>query len=236
MNKKILVVAAHPDDEILGIGATIAKHDISGDYCYALILGEGITSRYEKRELADTKKLESLHCDTYEAAKIIGYKDVFFENLPDNRFDSVALLDIVKIIEKYVDDIKPDIIYTHFKNDLNIDHRKTFEAVLTATRPIGSEYVKEIYSFETVSSSEWNFSDYIQFNPNYFIDVTETLEKKIEAMKCYTNELKEFPHPRSNENLKNVASKWGSVISRKYAEAFQVVRIIDQGEHIENSN
>lgn len=236
MNKKILVVAAHPDDEILGIGATIAKHDISGDYCYALILGEGITSRYEKRELADTKKLESLHCDTYEAAKIIGYKDVFFENLPDNRFDSVALLDIVKIIEKYVDDIKPDIIYTHFRNDLNIDHRKTFEAVLTATRPIGSEYVKEIYSFETVSSSEWNFSDYIQFNPNYFIDVTETLEKKIEAMKCYTNELKEFPHPRSNENLKNVASKWGSVISRKYAEAFQVVRIIDQGEHIENSN
>ncbi|AOR22916.1 PIG-L deacetylase family protein [Clostridium taeniosporum] len=224
--KKVLVIAAHPDDEILGVGGTILKHNRNNDVCFGLILGEGMTSRYEKREFADNISLEKLHKDTYEAAKIIGYKDVYMENLPDNRFDSISLLDIIKIIEKYVNKIKPDIIYTHFGGDLNIDHKITFEAVLTATRPIGKECVKEIYSFETVSSTEWNFNNTNNFKPNYFIDVTETLNEKVEAMKCYKSELKEFPHPRSIKNLKSSALKWGSVISKEYAEAFEVVRII----------
>ncbi len=224
--KKILVVAAHPDDEILGVGATICNHIRNGDECFALILGEGITSRYEKRELADIIKLENLHEDTYKAAKIIGYEEIYMEKLPDNRFDTVPLLDIIKIIEKHVEKIKPNIIYTHSSRDLNIDHRITVEATLTATRPIGEEYVKEIYSFETVSSTEWNFNNKHKFNPNYFVDVTETLNEKLKAMECYKNELKEFPHPRSVENLKFSAMRWGSVISREYAEAFEIIRII----------
>ncbi|WP_049042185.1 PIG-L deacetylase family protein [Clostridium sporogenes] len=224
--KKILVIAAHPDDEILGVGGTILKHTKDGDECFALILGEGMTSRYNTRELADSIKVERLHEDTYKASKIIGYKKVYMENLPDNRFDSVPLLDIIKIIEKHIENIKPDIIYTHFGGDLNIDHRITFEAVLTATRPIGDNYVKEIYSFETVSSTEWNFNSRFNFKPNYFVDVTETLDEKHKAMECYKSELREFPHPRSNKNLKASALKWGSIISRDYAEAFEVVRII----------
>ncbi|MCR1974916.1 GlcNAc-PI de-N-acetylase [Clostridium sporogenes] len=224
--KKILVIAAHPDDEILGVGGTILKHTKDGDECFGLILGEGMTSRYNKRELADSIKVEKLHEDTFKAAKIVGYKKVYMENLPDNRFDSVPLLDIIKIIEEYIENIKPNIIYTHFGGDLNIDHKITFEAVLTATRPIGDEYVKEIYAFETVSSTEWNFSNPSNFKPNYFIDITETLDKKLKAMECYKSELREFPHPRSNKNLKASALNWGSVISREYAEAFEVIRII----------
>ncbi|NSJ91740.1 PIG-L family deacetylase [Coprococcus sp. MSK.21.13] len=224
--KKILVIAAHPDDEILGVGGTVLKHSVNGDKCFALILGEGMTSRYDKRELADSIKVEKLHEDTYKAGEIIGYKKIYMENLPDNRFDSIPLLDVVKIIEKYIEDIKPDIIYTHFGGDLNIDHKITFEAVLTASRPIGQEYVKEIYAFETVSSTEWNFNGRDGFKPNYFVDITETLDMKLKAMECYKSELKEFPHPRSNKNLKASALKWGSVVSRMYAEAFQVVRII----------
>lgn len=224
--KKILVIAAHPDDEILGVGGTVLKHSMNGDECFALILGEGMTSRYDKRELADSIKVEKLHEDTYKAGKIIGYKKIHMEDLPDNRFDSIPLLDVVKIIEKYIKDIKPDIIYTHFRGDLNIDHKITFEAVLTASRPIGQEYVKEIYAFETVSSTEWNFNGMDSFKPNYFVDITETLDMKLKAMECYKSELKEFPHPRSKENLKVSALKWGSVVSRMYAEAFQVVRII----------
>ncbi|EHN13950.1 MULTISPECIES: PIG-L deacetylase family protein [Clostridium] len=224
--KKILVIAAHPDDEILGVGGTVLKHTKDGDECFGLILGEGMTSRYNKRELADSIKVEKLHEDTYKAAKIIGYKKVYMENLPDNRFDSVSLLDIIKIIEKHIENIKPDIIYTHFGGDLNIDHKMTFEAVLTATRPIGNEYVKEIYAFETVSSTEWNFSNPSNFKPNYFIDITETLDGKLKAMEYYKSELREFPHPRSNKNLEASALKWGSVISRDYAEAFEVIRII----------
>ncbi|MBU5299939.1 PIG-L family deacetylase [Clostridium sporogenes] len=223
---KVLVIVAHPDDEILGVGATIARHVKNDDECFAIILGEGMTSRYNTRELADSVKVEKLHEDTYKAAKIIGYKKVYMENLPDNRFDSVPLLDIIKMVEKHIENIKPDIIYTHFGEDLNIDHKITFEAVLTATRPIGDEYVKEVYAFETVSSTEWNFDSISSFKPNYFIDVTETLNEKLKAMECYRSELKEFPHPRSNKNLKATALKWGSIISREYAEAFQVVRII----------
>ena len=224
--KKILVVAAHPDDEILGVGGTVLKHSLNGDECFALILGEGMTSRYDKRELANSIKVEKLHEDTYKAAEIIGYKKIHMENLPDNRFDSIPLLDVVKIIEKYIEYIKPDIIYTHFGGDLNIDHKITFEAVLTASRPMGQEYVKEIYAFETVSSTEWNFNGIDSFKPNYFVDITETLDMKLKAMECYKSELKEFPHPRSNENLKASAIKWGSVVSKMYVEAFQVMRII----------
>lgn len=223
---KVLVIAAHPDDEILGIGATVVKHAQNGDECLALILGEGMTSRYTSRELAESLKVEQLHKDTFDAAKIIGYKNVYLENLPDNRFDSVDLLDIIKIIEKYIDKIKPDIIYTHHGGDLNIDHRKTYEAVLTATRPIAidKDCVKKIYCFETVSSTEWNFEYLNTFKPNFFVDVTETLYIKLKAMECYKSELKSFPHPRSIENLEATAKKWGSVIGRGYVEAFQLVR------------
>lgn len=223
---KVLVIAAHPDDEILGVGATVTKHTQNGDECLALILGEGMTSRYTSRDLADSLKVEGLHKDTFDAAKIIGYKNVYLENLPDNRFDSVDLLDIIKIIEKYIEEIKPDIIYTHHGGDLNIDHRKTYEAVLTATRPIDKKSVKRIYCFETVSSTEWNFEYLNTFKPNFFVDVTETLDMKLSAMECYKSELKSFPHPRSIENLKASAKKWGSVVGRGYVEAFELVREI----------
>ncbi|AWI03686.1 PIG-L deacetylase family protein [Clostridium drakei] len=226
MNKKILVVAAHPDDELLGVGATIVHHIKSNDKCFALILGEGITSRYGKRDLADVSNIEDLHKDTLKAAKVIGYEKVYFENFPDNRFDSIDLLDVVKIVEKYIEEVKPDIIYTHHSGDLNVDHRKTYEAVLTASRPIESYCVKEIYSFETVSSSEWNFEYINSFKPNYFVDVTFTLDKKLNSVSFYKSEMRNFPHPRSIENLEVTAKKWGSVIGTKYAEAFEVVRII----------
>ena len=131
----ILVVAAHPDDEILGVGGTMARRAAEGDAIYALILGEGQTSRWRSRELADAAVIGQLHKNTLDAAEVIGFSKVFFENLPDNRFDSVDLLDIVKKVENYIEDIQPNIIYTHHFGDLNIDHRLTFEAVITATRP-----------------------------------------------------------------------------------------------------
>lgn len=223
---KVLVIAAHPDDEILGVGGTIAKHVKNGDECYGVILGEGMTSRFSQRDKADFNQVELLHQDTYSAAKIIGYKQIFLENLPDNRFDSVDLLHIIKIIEKYIDEINPQIIYTHFKGDLNIDHRKTFEAVLTATRPIGEYCVKEIYCFETVSATEWNFQSSDYFKPNYFVDISDTLDIKLNAIQLYKSEMREFPFPRSVENLKYCAKRWGSVTGTNSAEAFEVIRII----------
>ena len=221
----ILVVAAHPDDEILGVGGTIARYVSEGNKAYALILGEGQTSRWETRNLADSNVVKELHRNTLEAAEIIGYSEVFFGDLPDNRFDSVDLLEVVKLVEKYVKKLEPDIVYTHHDGDLNVDHKITCTAVLTATRPIGCYNVKEIYKYETVSSTEWSFgnrSDY--FCPDTFVEIKNYFEKKCEAMKKYKSELCDFPHPRSLEMLEISAKRWGSIVGKEYVEAFELVR------------
>ena len=226
--KIILVIAAHPDDEILGVGATVAKHTEQGDEVYALILGEGQTSRCDTRENASSGLVENLHKDSLAAAREVGYKEVFFENIADNRFDSVDLLDIVKTIERYIEILKPEVIYTHHGGDLNIDHQLTYRAVLTGTRPVNDCCVKEIYTFETLSSTEWNFSNEKElFVPNVFVDVQNFFEKKIRAMECYHSELCEFPHPRSIQGMKILAQKWGSVVGKEYVEAFRLIRKID---------
>ena len=224
---RILVIVAHPDDEILGVGATIAKRVKAGDEIYALILGEGQTSRWKHRDMADSSVVKELHMDTMNAVDVIGYKDVFFENLPDNRFDSIDLLDVVKCVEYYIQDIKPEVIYTHHLGDLNIDHQITHKAVLTATRPIGEYSVREIYAFETLSSSEWNFGNKEgAFFPTYFEDITDFLDMKCKAMEAYKTELCEYPHPRSLRMLKAVAEKWGAMIGCEFAEAFEVIRLV----------
>ena len=224
---KILVVAAHPDDEILGVGATIAKKVSQGDEAFALILGEGQTSRWQHRELVNEVVINELHKDTLSAAEVIGYSKVYFENIADNRFDSVDLLDVVKCVEKHVETLQPDIIYTHHLGDLNIDHQITHRAVLTATRPMGECSVKEIYAFETVSSSEWNFGNKESiFCPTIFEDVSLYLTKKNNAMEKYTSELCEYPHPRSIRMLKAVAEKWGATVGCEYAEAFEAIRVV----------
>lgn len=222
--KKILVVAAHPDDEILGLGATIRKKVNSGDLANCIILGEGIASRDNN----DKHLIGELHNNAKKSSKIIGFKDIYFENLPDNRFDSVDLLDIIKIIEKYLDILKPDIIYTHHCGDRNIDHRITYEAVLTACRPVGEYSTKEIYTFETPSSTEWGFGKgNNSFIPNVFEDVTNTFNYKLEAMKCYKTEIREYPHPRSLKSLEIIAAKWGTVVGKEYVEAFELIRKIN---------
>lgn len=224
----ILIVAAHPDDEILGVGGTVARHVENGDEVYALILGEGQTSRFDKREDAGTEIVGRLHDDTRQAAKVLGIRQVFFEDFPDNRFDSVALLEIVKAVERRVRELAPQIIYTHHGGDLNVDHQRTSQAVLTATRPMKGQSVKEIYAFETVSSTEWNFAyGDAQFAPNVFVKLTkEQFVKKVRAMEAYKTELCQYPHPRSLEMLEVVARRWGGVCGGSYVEAFEAVRIL----------
>jgi len=223
--RKILIVAAHPDDEVLGCGATISGLIDNGASVYTVILGEGITSRDEKRDRKKRKKdIELLKRRIHKANKIIGVEDLFLYDFPDNRFDTVALLDIVKVIEKVKEKVKPDIVYTHHRRDLNIDHKITYNATLTACRPIKKESVKEIYSFEVPSSTEWNYPNL--FSPNIFVDVTNSIDKKIEALKAYKTEIRKFPHPRSAESIKNIAKRWGCSSGLRFAEAFEAIRIV----------
>jgi len=225
MKNKILIVSAHPDDEVLGCGGTVARLVKEGYQAYTLILGEGITSRDENRDRAKREtEIQKLKSQAEKANKIIGVEEVFMYDFPDNRFDTVPLLDIVKVIEKIKNDIKPKIIFTHYEKDLNIDHQITYEALITATRPVVGEPVKEIYSFEIPSSTEWNFP--LSFSPDVFFDISETMDVKLKALEEYKTELKNYPHPRSLEGIKINAESWGLKIGVKYAEVFKSVRII----------
>ena len=225
MSKKILIIAAHPDDEVLGCFGTVAKMVKEGDEAYTLILGEGKTSRDEQRSIENKKaELNILNQEIEKANSVINIKKTFIENFPDNRFDSVDLLDIVKAILKVKEEIKPDIIFTHYENDLNIDHQITYQAVVTATRPMEDESVKEIYSFKVLSSTEWNYP--LSFSPDLFFDISETIKLKKEAMKQYNSELCQFPHPRSIEGIELNAKYHGMRVGKAYVEAFKTVRVI----------
>ena len=223
--KKILIIASHPDDEVLGCFGTVAKLIKEGYEAYTLILGEGKTSRDEQRVIENRKDdIEVLNTEILKANNIIGIKKVFIESFPDNRFDSVDLLDIIKVISKVKEEVQPDIIFTHFENDLNIDHQITYKAVITATRPMENECVKEIYSFEILSSTEWNYP--LSFSPDTYFDISETINLKVDAMKEYTSELCEFPHPRSLEGIELNAKYQGMRVGKKYVEAFKTIRVV----------
>ena len=225
MKKNILVVAAHPDDEIIGIGGTIARYAKQGHTCRCLILGEGQTARTQTRSLSEPALVEKLRQDTLLAAEAVGYAQVCFEDLPDNRFDSIDRLDVIKKIEAYLEQIKPDTIYTHYAHDLNIDHQICLQAVLTATPPVNHQTTpREIFTFETLSSTEWNFGH--AFSPNIFVNIEDFIDQKLAALSYYQSEIRPAPHPRSLEIIRANARRWGSVIGVNYAEAFQVVRSI----------
>jgi LmbE family N-acetylglucosaminyl deacetylase len=226
-DKSVLIVAAHPDDEILGCGGTAARLVQEGREVYFAILGEGITSRHENREAADPACLSVLHRHAQAAASIIGVKDILLYKFPDNRLDTVPLLQVVKTVEDVIERLKPEVIYTHHPGDLNVDHGVIHRAVLTATRPMAGQPVREIYAFEVPSSTEWAFGGLQPvFRPNVFVDVASTIETKIAAMACYETETREFPHPRSPDALRAVARRWGSVAGCQAAEAFELVRSI----------
>ena len=222
----ILVIAAHPDDEVLGCGGTIARLTSEGNCVYTLILGEGVTSRDGKRDLAKREnELAELKKQVENSNKILGVKKVYTFDFPDNRFDTISLLDIIKTIEKIKEDIKPDIVFTHHYGDLNIDHQITFKAVMTAFRPIKDESVKEIYSFEIPSSTEWNApSSLTYFMPDFFVDVNKSIETKNNALKEYKTELRDFPHPRSLKAVELNAKLWGVKMGFEAAEAFKTIR------------
>lgn len=223
----ILVIAAHPDDEVLGCGGTIARLVQEGHDVYVAILGEGITSRYKQREQADRVLVEALHIRSQQVAETLGASGPFLYDLPDNRFDAVPLLDVIKIVEGLVERLRPRVIYTHHGSDLNIDHVIVLRAVLTVTRPIAGRPVKEIYAFEVPSSTEWAFGQFQPvFRPNVFVDISATLDTKVQAMALYESEAAPFPHPRSPEALRAIAQRWGSVVGLEAAEAFELIRSV----------
>lgn len=235
---KILVIVAHPDDEVLGVGATMLKHVENGDHVRVIYMATGITSRRrsghknvtvydnDKSEIKKMQKeIHTLQKDAKNACSILKIDDIHFHKFPDNEMDSLPLLKIVKTIEYEIDDMKPDRIYTHHYGDLNVDHRVIYIATLTACRPFNNQ-IKDLICFEVASSTEWNYP--VSFKPNYFVNIDNQLENKIKAMEAYKSEVRDFPHPRSSENLRMIAGRWGTVSGQKSAEAFEIIRRIEK--------
>jgi N-acetylglucosamine malate deacetylase 1 len=226
MSNNVLVVAAHPDDEVLGCGGTIAKHIKQGDQVNVLILAEGVTSRALQRERQKAQpELSKLAEAAHRAHAILGSTTLTLHDFPDNRMDSCDLLDVVKVIELAIKQHQPDIIYTHQQGDLNIDHQVTHQAVVTAARPLPSNQTKRLLFFEVASSTEWQIANAVNyFMPNWFVDISETLAAKLEALEAYASEMRSFPHPRSITALEHLARWRGAIVGVTAAEAFMLGR------------
>lgn len=219
--KKILLVVAHPDDEVLGCGATVAKHVQAGDEVHLLVLADGETSRAQ----AD---LSHRHGALAKSCQTLGIKTHQQESFPDNQMDSVPLIHIVRKIEERLKAIKPELIYTHYVHDLNVDHQITHAAVLTACRPQPGASVREIRCFEVVSSTHWTSSQAGHtFSPNLFIDVASTLAQKMAALKHYDAEMRPWPHQRSYKGLEVLAQFRGASVGVEAAEAFVIERRLE---------
>jgi N-acetylglucosamine malate deacetylase 1 len=215
---KIAVVAAHPDDEALGMGGTLLKLRKLGHEIHLLFATDGISARSEKKEDLNLRN------ESFQGAmNLLKPTSYHLLNFPDNKLDSVPLLDIVHKIEEFLYKVKPDMIFTHFINDLNIDHQIVAQSSITASRPGSATFVRQVLCFEVLSSTNW-YLGRERFSPNFYVDVSDYIDEKMAYLDAYQNEMREFPHARSVENVRALSQIRGSEFFIKNAEAFILLR------------
>ena len=225
--KKVLVIAAHPDDEVLGVGGTVAKLTAQGVECHLLIVTDGSSAQYRDMDdlqaIIDAKKKETKDC-----AEILGFKSIHYGEQPDMRLDMTPHIQINRVIESVIDELKPDTVFAHFWGDVNLDHQNVYKSTLVAVRPVMGQVVKELYCYCVPSSTEWtpNKAD-TMFMPNYFVDIEKYAEQKYKAFACYSTELREYPHPRSVQHLREIDKAAGLRVGMLAAEEFVLLRKLD---------
>tara|TARA_Y100000996_G_scaffold279900_1_gene220782 strand:+ start:1027 stop:1719 length:693 start_codon:yes stop_codon:yes gene_type:complete len=226
-NKRVLVVVAHTDDETFGCGGFIKKLSKKKNTIGAISFTDGLGSRSN----FTLKKIEKRKEASINASKILGFNWLAQYNYPDNELDKVSLLEIVKIIEKHKKKFKPHIVLTHNFSDLNIDHRIISESTLTAFRPEPKEKLEQFITFEVPSATDFRvLKNKKNFVPNFFVNIENSLKSKIKAIKIYKDELKPYPHSRSLKGLKNLNKIRGNQCGLKYAEAFEIIRVIEKSK------
>lgn len=222
--ERVLVVVAHPDDEVLGMGGTIAKLSSKGTEVHLLIVTDGSSSQYKNfanlKQIIEDKKSETNH-----AARELGIKSIIYGELPDMRLDVTSHTDINNVIENAIDVIQPDVVFTHFWGDVNKDHQAVYESTLVAVRPQAGQIVKELYCYSVPSSTEWNpCKADSMFMPNVFVEIEDYKEQKYKAMAAYATELRDYPHPRSVQHLKELDVAVGLQVGLKSTESFICLR------------
>lgn len=228
---RVLTVAAHPDDETLGAGGTMARLAAQGHEVWVCILTDGVTARHQHVDLQQ-------EC-ARRATDLLGVAQVVFCGLPDQRLDTLALLDVITPIEKCIAELQPQTVLTHFMEDANQDHRVAFRATVVATRPVEGSSVRRVLCFETSSSTEWAppFPGTV-FAPNVFVDITSTLDAKLDAMRAYegthSGEMRPFPHPRSYQALEATARRHGATSGLLAAEPFMLVRQVHREGEVDD--
>ncbi len=214
MTRRVLVIAAHPDDEVLGCGGTAALHARAGDEVTALIACEGESLRYGPGGVGQPEHIR-------RAAQELGLRETRQLGFADQRLDTLSLVELITPLERAVRDLRPSVVYCQYGGDANRDHELLFRAALVATRPI-EPYIEAVYAFDTASSTEWGYPR--TFVPDTWVDISATLEQKLCAMQCYESEVRPYPHPRSIEALRNRARAWGNQCCLEAAEVFMTVR------------
>lgn len=224
--KNILVIAAHPDDEVLGVGGTIARFANEGKNVYVLIVTDGSSSQYgSDPNLAGILKAKEE--ETSKCAEILGVKKVIYGGLPDMKLDTVAHIEINKVIEKVIDEIKPDTVFTHFWGDVNADHQNVYKSTLVAVRPLMGQVVKRLLCYRVPSSTEWTpCKPDTMFVPNVFVDIHSFAQQKYDAFSMYATELRDYPHPRSKRHLSELDTANGLQVGLRCAETFMLLREI----------
>jgi N-acetylglucosamine malate deacetylase 1 len=220
--KTVLIIAAHPDDEVLGCGGTIARHIFQGDKVHLVFMSDGVKSRSQFSEENLKRRMDASKL----AMSLLGISSSQYLGFQDNKMDNTTLLDIIQKLEPIIDNLKPSVVYTHHHGDLNIDHQLTHSAVMTACRPVPNFSVREIYGFEVLSSTEWSNSLQSFFKPTYYVDITEHISTKISAAKAYEEEMRDPPHSRSIKHIEVLAQHRGYSIGVDMAEAFEIYRIV----------
>lgn len=210
----VLVIGAHPDDEVLGAGGAIAKHSDHGDEVHILIITEGTTQQYDSDDIIDKKKRHAKNC-----AEQLGAAEVHFGGLPDMKLSDIPHVQVNAVIEEVCERVNPDIVYTHSGQEVNQDHVEVYNSTLVATRPLSK--VKKVLSYETPSSTEWS-PDCDGFCPSIYVEISSYMDTKVNAFKSYKTEIREYPHPRSEKGLRGLAQKRGMESGVKAAEAFDI--------------
>jgi N-acetylglucosamine malate deacetylase 1 len=216
---RVLVISAHPDDETIGAGGTLARHVAYGDDVYWCVVTQAYPPQWSEAVIAEAAR------QVNEVQHVLGFRQVFRLGFPTVKLNTVPYIDLSSALQRVIDDVRPEVVYTLSADDINLDHRIVYNSTLVAARPLPGSSIKRLLCYEIAPTARFGLpAGSHGFVANVFVDIADYLDRKLEAMACYKTELHEFPHPRSLQGLRLLAEERGLSVGLRAAECFQLIR------------